>query len=145
MLMLGCEKPAISAGWKWKLFKRFFQCASIGKLIVGLLSFSGPVVRWKWEGVRNDLGERMAMWRFSRAFLWEQRVSSKLFKVVFYIASFNVGRWINRLKSLDRFWNQWWSMLFNSMTREQPYHALHIIKLLQALHGCLQLISWDSG
>jgi hypothetical protein len=29
------------------------------------------------------------------------------------------------LKSLDRFWNQWWSMLFNSMILEKPYHSLN--------------------
>lgn len=29
------------------------------------------------------------------------------------------------LKSLDRFWHQQWSMLFNSMIHEKPYHNLY--------------------
>jgi len=35
------------------------------------------------------------------------------------------------------------SQLFNSIIREKPYHNLYSIKLLQALHGCRQLVSWD--
>jgi hypothetical protein len=30
------------------------------------------------------------------------------------------------LKSLGRFWHQQWSMLFNSMIHEKPYHNLNI-------------------
>lgn len=39
------------------------------------------------------------------------------------------------------------SWLFNSTIREKPYHNLYSIleKILQALHGCLQLMSWDIG
>jgi len=29
------------------------------------------------------------------------------------------------LKSLDRFWHQQWSMLFNSMIHEKPYRGLY--------------------
>lgn len=60
------------------------------------------------------------------------------------------------LKSLDRFWHQQWSMLFNSVIHEKPYHNLNVIKILagfivsldliiQALHGCFQLMLWNCG
>ena len=34
------------------------------------------------------------------------------------------------LKSLDRFWPQQWSMLFNSVAHEKPYHNLNVINVM---------------
>lgn len=49
------------------------------------------------------------------------------------------------LKSLDRFWHQQWSMLFNSMTHEKSYHNLNISNyILFILHKQWKIIIiWD--
>jgi len=49
-----------------------------------------------------------------------------------------VARTVLRGGKLER---AYLSQLFNSIIREKPYHNLYSIKLLQALHGCRQLVS----
>jgi len=43
-------------------------------------------------------------------------------------------------KRLDGPEDQQWSMLFKSITREEPHHSLYAT---QVLHGCRQLMSQD--
>ena len=57
-----------------------------------------------------------------------------------------------KLKEIDGGPHKRWSMLFNSMQREEPYHPLTYSELsrdrlvpsgteIQVLHGCRQLVS----